>query len=85
GPGSDIDLLIHFRGSEDQLQQLNLWLEGWSLSLAEINYSRTGQQSEGLLDYHILTDDDIAKKSSYAVKIGAITDAARPLTLKKNI
>ena len=83
GPKSDIDLLIHFRGSEDQLEQLILWLEGWSLCLAEINYSRTGYQSEGLIDYHILTDDDIAKKSSYAVKIGATTDAARPLTLKK--
>ena len=83
GPGSDIDLLVHFRGSEDQLQQLILWLEGWSLCLAEINYSRTGYRSDGLIDYHILTDDDIAKKSSYAVKIGATTDAARPLTLKK--
>jgi hypothetical protein len=83
GPKSDIDLLIHFRGSEEQLEQLILWLEGWSLCLAEINYSRTGCQSEGLIDYHILTDDDIAKKSSYAVKIGATTDAARPLTLKK--
>jgi pyruvate,water dikinase len=83
GPGSDIDLLIHFRGSEEQLQEFILWLEGWSLCLAEINYSRTGHQADGLIDYHILTDDDIAKKSSYAVKIGAITDAARPLPLKK--
>ncbi len=82
GPGSDIDLLIHFRGTDEQLQEFRLWLEGWSLCLAEINYSRTGHQSDGLIDYHILTDDDIAKKSSYAVKIGAVTDAARPLTLK---
>ena len=82
GPGSDIDLLVHFRGSDEQLQQFILWLEGWSLCLAEINYSRTGHQSDGLIDYHILTDDDITKKSSYAVKIGAVTDAAWPLTLK---
>jgi pyruvate,water dikinase len=75
--------LIHFRGSDEQLLEFRLWLEGWSLCLAEINYSRTGHQSEGLIDYHILTDDDIARKSSYAVKIGAITDAARPLVLKK--
>ena len=81
GPASDIDLLIHFRGSEEQLQELKLWLEGWSLCLAEINYSRTGHQADGLIDYHILTDDDISKRSSYAVKIGAITDAARPLPL----
>ncbi len=84
GPGSDIDLLIHFQGSEEQKQQLGIWLEGWSLCLAEINFSRTGYKSNGLIDYHLLTDEDIAKKSSYAVKIGAITDAARPLPLKND-
>ncbi len=82
GPGSDIDLLIHFRGSEEQKRQLVLWLEGWSLCLAEINFSRTGHRTNGLIDYHLLTDEDIANKTSYAVKIGAVTDAARPLPLK---
>jgi hypothetical protein len=82
GPGSDIDLLIHFQGSAEQKRQLALWLEGWSLCLAEINFSRTGYRSGGLIDYHLLSDEDIAQKTSYAVKIGAITDAARQLTLK---
>jgi pyruvate,water dikinase len=82
GPGSDIDILIHFQGSEEQKQELILWLEGWSLCLAAINFSRTGYKSNGLIDYHLLTDEDIAKKTSYAVKIGAVTDAARLLTLK---
>ncbi len=59
-----------------------LWLEGWSLCLAEINFSRTGFKSSGLIDYHLLTDEDIAKKTSYAVKIGAVTDAARLLNIK---
>jgi len=81
GPGSDIDLLIHFRGTPEQLEKLNYWLEGWSLSLAELNYLRTGYKSSGLLDVHIITDKDIAEKSSYAVKIGAATDAARPLAM----
>jgi len=81
GPGSDIDLLIHFRGTPEQLEMLNHWLEGWSLSLAEINYLRTGYKSDGLLDVHIITDKDIEEKSSYAVKIGAATDAARPLAM----
>ncbi|MCU0235488.1 MAG: nucleotidyltransferase domain-containing protein [Acidobacteria bacterium] len=84
GPGSDIDLLIHFQGSEAQKQQLVLWLEGWSLCLAEINFSRTGYQASGLIDYHLLTDADIENKTSYAVKIGAVTDAARPLPLKNS-
>jgi hypothetical protein len=82
GPGSDIDLLLHFCGNEEQKQALVLWLEGWSLCLAEINFSRTGYPSDGLLDYHLLTDEDIEKKTSYAVKIGAVTDAARRLNLK---
>ena len=82
GPGSDIDLLIHFQGGEEQRRQLVLWLEGWSLCLAEINFSRTGYQSDGLLDYHLLTDEDIEKKTSFAVKIDAVTDAARRLGLK---
>jgi len=75
--------LVHFQGSEQQKQQLILWLEGWSLCLAAINFSRTGYESNGLLDYHLLTDEDIAQKTSYAVKIGAVTDAARLLTLKR--
>lgn len=81
GPSSDIDILIHFEGSNNQRKDLISWLEGWSLSLDQINYIRTGYKSEGLLDVHIITDDDIEKKTSYAVKIGAKTDAARPLQM----
>lgn len=81
---SDIDLLLHFAGTEDQRRSLALWLEGWSCCLAEMNFLRTGYRSHGLLDVHLITDQDIAQKSSYAVKIGAITDAARELPMKKN-
>ena len=81
GPGSDIDVILHFRGTPEQRRDLELWLEGWSLCLAEMNFLRTGYRSEGLLDVHLVTDEDLAQQSSYAAKIGAITDAARPLTL----
>lgn len=83
GAGSDIDLLIHFTGTKEQRELLGHWLEGWSLSLAEMNYLRTGYKTEGLLDVHIVTDEDIQNKNSYAVKIGAVTDPARELPLKK--
>jgi pyruvate,water dikinase len=83
GPASDIDILIHFVGNEDQKKLLNIWLEGWSLCLGEMNFLRTGYKTEDLLDVHIVTDEDIANKDSYASKIGAVTDAARPLPLKK--
>ena len=83
GPGSDIDLLIHFGGTEQQREELMVWLEGWSLTLSELNYQRTGYKTNGLLDIHIVTDEDIANKTSYASKIGAITDAARLLEIKR--
>ncbi len=83
GLGSDIDILIHFRGTEKQRSELMLWLNGWSLCLDEINYLRTGYRTGGLLDVQIVTDEDIAQKTSYAVKIGAVTDAAKPLAMKK--
>jgi hypothetical protein len=81
GPGSDIDLIVHFCGSPEMRHALEAWLEGWSLCLAEINYLRTGYRSEGLLDLHMVTDADIARRDGYASKIGAATDAARPLAL----
>lgn len=81
GPASDIDILIHFRGQATQLEQLRHWLEGWSLCLAQMNYLRTGYRSGGILDVHIITDEDMISKNSYAIKIGAVTDPARPLAM----
>ena len=79
GPASDIDILIHFRGNKKQEECLLVWLDGWSQALAEINKQKTGYTTYGLLDVHIVTDEDIENKTSFAVKIGAISDAARPL------
>jgi hypothetical protein len=82
GPASDIDLLLHVGGDDDRRRELALWLDGWSRSLAEANYLRTGYQSEGLLDVHYVTDADIASGTNpFAAKIGAVTDAARALPL----
>jgi len=82
GAGSDIDLLVHYDGSEEHRRALEAWFEGWSLSLAELNFLRTGVKTAGLLDVHYVTDDDIRRQTSYAVKIGAVTDAARQLPMK---
>jgi len=81
GPQSDIDLLIHFDGNKKQREDLLAWLEGWSLSLSEINLRRTGYKTDGLLDINLITDEDIEKRTSYALKIGAVTDGAFPLPL----
>jgi len=83
GPASDIDILLHIQGNEEQEKDLMLWLEGWSRCLAEINFLRTGYRSDGLLDVHLVTDSDFAERSSFAVKIDAITDPARKLPMKR--
>lgn len=82
GPASDIDLLIHITDDAD-INKMNLWFEGWSQCLSELNYLKTGYASDGLLDIHYVTDEDIEKRTSFASKIGAITDPAKQLRLGK--
>ncbi|HNQ83417.1 MAG TPA: nucleotidyltransferase domain-containing protein [Bacteroidales bacterium] len=84
GPGSDIDLLLHFRGKPAQEKELRSWLEGWGLGLAELNYHKTGYVTSGsLIDLHILTDEAIKARSSYAVMIGSVENSARLLRSRK--
>jgi hypothetical protein len=84
GPASDIDIMLHFIGTDEQEKELLLWLEGWSCCLSELNFLRTGYRTQGLLDVHLITDTDIVARSSFAVKIDAITDAARKLPMHCN-
>jgi len=79
---SDIDLLIHFDGTKEQKKSLDTWLNGWSMALAEINYLKTGYRSDGLLDVHYITDQDIKDRTSYAVKIDSVFDPAHPLRIR---
>ena len=81
GPESDIDLLLHIEEPPRDRETLQAWIGGWSRCLEEINYLRTGYRIEGLIDVHFVTDADIEAGSSFAAKIGAVTDAARPLPL----
>jgi pyruvate,water dikinase len=82
GPASDIDLLVLVDGTQQQRDELMLWLEGWSLCLDEVNLLRTGYCTGGLLDVHVVTAQDIARRTSYAIKIGSTSDPARPIPLK---
>ncbi len=82
-PCSDIDILMHFTGSEGQKKELVNWLDGWSLCLDEMNYLKTGHRCGGLLDVHLITDKDLVSRNNFASKIGAVTDAAKEIPLKK--
>lgn len=82
---SDIDLLIHFDGTAEQKQKLDTWLNGFSMALSEINFLRTGYRSNGLLDVHYVTDEDIQNKESFAIKINSPYDPASPLRINKKM
>jgi predicted nucleotidyltransferase len=83
GPGSDIDLLVHFRGDEAQKKELIAWMEGWGLGLSELNYLKTGYKTPGsLIDFHVISDEDIRNKTSYASMIGAVDNSAKLLRAK---
>jgi len=77
GPASDIDLLVHFAGTPPQKTELAAWFEGWSLCLAQINCSRTGYKTNGLIDLHIITDSDIQNKDSFATMINSRYNPAK--------
>lgn len=66
---NEIGLLLHYDGTTDQLRQLKLWLNGWSLALDEMNFIKTGHRSGGLLDIRCLSDQDILGEGSYAALI----------------
>ncbi len=72
-PDSDIDLLVHFVGGQSQLHQLECWFQGWSLALAEMNYSRTGVRMPEMLDVTYLSDAEVASGAGLAGLIGAVT------------
>lgn len=75
-PASDIDLAILFRGTPQQRQDLSLWLEGWSLCLAEVAYRQAGiVSSSGLLDVTWLKRDPTAVES---VRFRALPLGAKP-------
>jgi hypothetical protein len=80
-PGSPIKLAVHFQGTPQQRKELEIWLQGWGLSLAEMNYLRTGFRSEGLLDVHIVGGEDVKGTVSVAAKVNAPPDSLQELPL----
>ena len=65
-----------FAGGDAQREALASWLDGWSKALAKSHFLQTGFMAQDILDVHIITDECILKKDSYAMKIDSITDPA---------
>ena len=56
--GSDIDLIVVRDGDAHQRRDFEMWLEGWSLCLAEISFQLYGVPSHGLLDVKYLDSEE---------------------------
>ena len=81
GPDSKIHLLVHFQGRPQQRKELEIWLRGWSLALAEMNHLRTGIRTESLLDVHFASGDKILDRSSAAALVNLPPEAIKELPL----
>ncbi len=80
GPCSDIDLLAHCVADSSRHEKLRLWCEGWGLCLSEINRDKTCLETPGsLVDLHIITDEDVRQKSSFAHMLDSFSNTARLL------
>ncbi len=82
GEKSDIDLLIHVRATKEQQEDLLAWFYEQSIKIDNENELRTGKKTEGILDVHIITDQDIENKTSWAVHINSLDSPAQKIPLK---
>jgi hypothetical protein len=78
GVGSDIDLIIVSDSSADKRRDLEAWLEGWSLCLAEVSFQLYGVPSRGLLDVKYM-DTEQAKTQIPSFLAGGTTMQALPV------
>jgi pyruvate,water dikinase len=81
GPDSEIGLVILFDGKAQHRKELEIWLQGWSHSLAEFNHQRTGYRSDGLLDVRLVEGTESEGKASVAALAGVTEDAVQELPL----
>ncbi|KYK21777.1 hypothetical protein AYK24_03200 [Thermoplasmatales archaeon SG8-52-4] len=83
GPASDIDLIVHFKGNDEQKDKLSAWFDEQGKKLDQENKKRTGIETGNLLDVKIITDSDITKRTSWAIHIISPYVSVKKIHLKK--
>jgi len=83
GPDSEIGLVVHFDGRSQHRRELEIWLQAWSLALAETAHLRTGYRAEGLLDVHFVTSDGLAGEKQISAKLKVPPESVRELPLSR--
>ena len=69
--GSDIDLFVYHQGTQSQRNGLELWLEGWSLSVAEMARVQLGENfRDGIFHLHWINEPPNTERFSQLRKLG---------------
>jgi len=84
GPESDIDLIIHFEGDDEQKAKLENWFEKWDKKLIQENEKRIGKRLDGILDVHYIDDEDLEKETSWATHITSRYKSAKEIDIEKD-
>lgn len=80
GPESDIDLMAHCVNDEEKQMLFKTWIEGWGKCLTVFYKEMTGIEIEGsIVDLHIITDEDISKKTSFGIMLSSVSNSAKLL------
>lgn len=80
GPDSDIDVILHVRADTSQRRALDEVLARWDEHARDTHEQKTGRRSSSVgIDAHVITDRDIARRTSFAVKLDSHTDRAELL------
>ncbi len=85
GPNSDIDLLVHYDGRLDHMEDMQRWFEGWNLCLAHINYNKSGYFLRRILDVHYASDEEIEKSEYHRQLIDPKNNISRRMKTKADI
>ncbi len=81
GAASDIDLIVHVRGTDEQKEDLLAWFREENARIAKENKKRTGKRTEDILDVHLITDEDIERRTSWATHIDSLHGRAKKISL----
>ncbi len=79
--GSDIDLLVHYDGQQQNLEKLKIWFEAWNYSLNEMIFNQTGLRLERFIDVIYITDDDLIENDYFANLIDPNSQNSKKLIL----
>lgn len=81
GPNSDIDLIVHFEGTEEQKRELMIWFEGWNNCLSQINYNRSGYFVEQFLDITYISEKNFKDRKYYVDLMEPSNHMSRKLSI----